>query len=300
MTVDITGIAGSSGWTKGNLGTYGYKAAPSLYQQSCAWASNVSEVNADMYLYFDTANGTIMKLAYAYSSNTWVQVSDMPDLFSNGNKAIDCTSDPSATDNYSGFETMWVINSSNELEQWYGGPFGASTSTSTQAWASSTPSWTSSALPYVSAIPRQVSSTSTWKKGFTYPGPIAENTSLTSLSNGYYGYNMVFYQAPNASIMQLPVHGVGPNAVAQPASEFVVAQPGTRLGIATDADTSSPSLFYQKGRRIVNQKFSTSYSSGYVYPNGGSNSLMKGNSSSCSWLLLACFFLGVVLQFFMI
>jgi hypothetical protein len=112
-------------------------------------------------------------------------------------------------------------------------------------------------------MPRQVSSTSTWKKGFTYLAPISENTSLASLSDADYSYMTVLFQAPNASIMQLPVFGMGASARPYPASELLVAQLGTRIGTVNSYnDTSHSFIFYQQGSKILIQKLTAS-SDGY-------------------------------------
>lgn len=229
-SVEVTAIAGASGWYAGNLGSYHFKVASTLYHQACTWGSAdyyYTDSNKDTYIYFDSASGGIKKIGYVESTNTWTELSDMPSAFGTSGLAMECTETSASA------ESVWFIDSKNHLQQYY---YFKSGSTYGLAWTA----------------------------GATYTGPIAKNSSLAKLDQ--WGYSTLFFQTPDGSIMQIPITSSSfPSTTGDP--ELVaVGQLGTRLtaagdqsgavGTATGGHSSSTygySIFYQSGNHILRQ-----------------------------------------------
>ena len=88
-STELSGLAGT-GWTTGDLGSYSFKVADSLYQQSCTFGYDTTEASATSSLYFDAATGGITKLVWS-SSDMWHKNSFFPEAVSTSGKAIGCT-----------------------------------------------------------------------------------------------------------------------------------------------------------------------------------------------------------------
>jgi hypothetical protein len=269
VSVEMTNIAGSSGWTKGILGSYGFKASSAAYTQSCTWSSNVTEYGADTYLYFDSAAGTITKLGYYQVNNSWVQFHDMPTAFSGSNLAMECT------DLSDAIENMWVINAAGELQQWWIQPGTEDT--------------------YYGYDDNEFT-TGVWTQGVTYSGALAPNTSLASWSG--YPYSSIFFQAPNGTIMSLAVSGGGSATYIIGITPVGTALLGTRFSVTgSEAGQSEYDfvsytvdyiyLFYQNGFKISRDIITINPSTGTA------SETSKGKSTSTAGvfsplLLLLC------------
>lgn len=240
-SIEVAAIVGASGWNTGNLGSYRFKVASTLYHQACTWENAdyyYTDSNKDTYIYFDSASGGIRKIGYTESVNTWTELTDMPSAFGASGLAMECTA-ASTSD-----ESVWFIDSKNHLQQYYylksGSNYGLS-----------------------------------WKAGATYTSPIATNSSLAKLDQ--WGYSTLFFQTPDGSIMQIPITSSSfPSTIGDP--ELVaVGQLGTRLTVAGDqsgavgvataghsSGTYGYNIFYQSGSHILRQSGTNNISANVV------------------------------------
>jgi hypothetical protein len=244
-SAEINNLAGSSGWVDGSLGSYGYKASSTLYQESCTWSGtyNATESTPNAYLYFDSAFGGMQNLGWFYD-DTWEILYDLPSAVSGANKAIECT----PTDN--ALVDVWVVNE-GQLQQWsYNGQITGST-------------WNQGQSLHSPCLPcKKTPRLTLQQKGFSYIGPIFPNTSLWGGVNQY-GFTELYFQATNNSIMQLSTWSETPSTTFSSLVEVGVGSPGTRINGAGN------SIFFQNGSDLLQQLMVIDYNTNQTIPISG-------------------------------